>query len=106
MINVYFQHWGGDIRKLQLMKDGSWQGGDSSNIVATDARNATPISAVAYAMDNKATVLCDPLLVHMFEWLISTSGTSFISIKATKFERRSTITLPISGEKDPLESSI
>jgi hypothetical protein len=43
------------------MQDGSWEGGDASNIVATDARNATPISAVAYAMDNKATVRSSPL---------------------------------------------
>ena len=56
LLNVYFQHFTGSIRKLQLMDDGSWQGGDSSNIVATDARNATPISAVAYAMDNRASV--------------------------------------------------
>ncbi|KAF2397792.1 hypothetical protein EJ06DRAFT_139160 [Trichodelitschia bisporula] len=55
VINVYFQHWSGQLRKMQLMSDGTWQGGDSTNIVATDARNATPISAVAYAMDNKAT---------------------------------------------------
>ncbi|KIW00254.1 uncharacterized protein PV09_08145 [Verruconis gallopava] len=55
VINVYFQHWTGQLRKMQLMQDGSWQGGDASNIVATDARNATPISAVAYAMDGKAT---------------------------------------------------
>jgi hypothetical protein len=56
VINVYFQHWSGQIRKMQLMTDGTWQGGDASNIVATDARNATPISAVAYAMDHKSTV--------------------------------------------------
>jgi hypothetical protein len=56
VINVYFQHWSGQLRKMQLMSDGSWQGGDSTNIVATDARNATPISAVAYAMDQKSTV--------------------------------------------------
>lgn len=41
---------------MQLMEDGTWQGGDSTNIVVTDARNATPISAVAYAMDRKSTV--------------------------------------------------
>lgn len=41
---------------MQLMSDGSWQGGDLTNVIATDARNGTPISAVAYAMDYKATV--------------------------------------------------
>lgn len=56
VINVFFQHWSGQIRKMQLMDDGTWQGGDSTNIVATDARNATPISAVAYALDKKSTV--------------------------------------------------
>jgi hypothetical protein len=56
VINVYFQHWTGQLRKMQLMSDGTWQGGDSTNIVATDARNGTPISAVAYAMDRVSTV--------------------------------------------------
>lgn len=56
MINVYFQHWSGEIRKMQLMNDGTWEGGDPSTIVATNAKNGTPISAVAYAMDGKATV--------------------------------------------------
>jgi hypothetical protein len=55
IINVFFQHWTGELRKIQLMSDGSWQGGDSTNIVATNARNATPISAVAYALDQKST---------------------------------------------------
>jgi hypothetical protein len=55
VINVFFQHWTGEIRKLQLMTDGSWTGGDSTNIIATDAKNATPISAVAYAEDNIST---------------------------------------------------
>jgi hypothetical protein len=41
---------------MQLMDDGTWQGGDFTNIIATDARNATPISAVAYVLDKKATV--------------------------------------------------
>lgn len=61
VINVYFQHWDGQLRKMQLMTDGTWQGGDVSNVVATDARNATPISAVAYDMDHVATVgyACD-----------------------------------------------
>ncbi|KAE9964793.1 hypothetical protein BLS_008061 [Venturia inaequalis] len=56
VINVFFQHWSGQLRKMQLMEDGSWTGGDFTSIVATDARNATPISAVAYAMDRKSTV--------------------------------------------------
>jgi hypothetical protein len=55
VINVFFQHWSGDIRKLQLMTNGEWTGGDSTNIIATDAKNATPISAVAYAEDSKST---------------------------------------------------
>jgi hypothetical protein len=56
VINVYFQHWTGQIRKLELLNNGVWAGGDATNIVATDAKNGTPISAVAYAMDGVATV--------------------------------------------------
>jgi hypothetical protein len=39
------------------MNDGSWEGGDATTIWATDAKNATPISAVSYALDNRATVI-------------------------------------------------
>lgn len=53
VINVYYQHWNSELRRLQLMKDGSWQAADRW---ATDAKNGTPISAVSYALDNKATV--------------------------------------------------
>ncbi|QDS76051.1 hypothetical protein FKW77_005520 [Venturia effusa] len=56
VINVFFQHWTGQLRKMQLLENGDWSGGDSTNIVATDAKNGTPISAVAYAMDRKSTV--------------------------------------------------
>jgi hypothetical protein len=64
VINVYFQHWTGQIRKLELLNDGSWAGGDASSIVATDAKNGTPISAVAYAMDGIATVSQFPQIHH------------------------------------------
>lgn len=63
-MNVYFQHWTGQIRRMQLMDDGSWQGGDLTNVVATDAKNATPISAVAYAVDKKSTVRFTASLIH------------------------------------------
>jgi hypothetical protein len=97
VINVYFQHWTGQIRKMQLMQDGTWQGGDASNIVATDARNATPISAVAYSMDHTSTVR---LRVHDLTqlWLTSSSGTSSTSTRITSSGRRLTITRRTSGE--------
>lgn len=37
------------------MADGSWQGGDSTENVASDARMATPISAVGYGKDYKSS---------------------------------------------------
>ena len=40
---------------MQLAQDGSWVGGDETSIVATNARNGTPIAAVAYAMDAIST---------------------------------------------------
>jgi hypothetical protein len=44
---VYYQHHSGQIRYLQ--KDGAtYKGGSSSQIVASDAKNATPISVVQY----------------------------------------------------------
>lgn len=47
-IVVYFQHWTGQIRYVQLTNSGAWVGGDSSTIVASDAKNNTPLSAVSY----------------------------------------------------------
>lgn len=41
---------------MQLMNDGTWGGGDETTIIATNAKNGTPISAVAYAMDYASTV--------------------------------------------------
>lgn len=52
---MYFQHWTGQIRWQQLSSTGDWIGGSSSQIVATDAKNGTPISAVAYAMNGTST---------------------------------------------------
>jgi hypothetical protein len=55
-IVMYFQHHSGQIRYKQLQKDGSWEGGSTSEILAENAKNATPIAAVAYAMNETATV--------------------------------------------------
>lgn len=53
---MYFQHHSGQIRSAQLASDGDWQGGDITNIVAIDAKNGTPIAAVAYARNQTAAV--------------------------------------------------
>lgn len=57
-INLYFQHHTGQIRSAQLTNAGTWSGGSYAEVVAVDAKNATPIAAVAYAMNNVATVSC------------------------------------------------
>lgn len=62
-INLYFQHHSGTIRWQQLGYDGRWRGGSLSEIVASDAKNSTPLSAVAYAKNGTATVsplCCSP----------------------------------------------
>ena len=53
---MYFQHHTGQIRQAQLSSDGDWKGGDVTQIVAVDAKNATPIAAVAYARNDTAAV--------------------------------------------------
>ncbi len=53
---MYFQHHSGQIRQAQLGSNGNWQGGDITQIVAVDAKNATPIAAVAYARNDTAAV--------------------------------------------------
>ena len=53
---LYFQHHSGQIRSTVLQSDGTWQGGTVSEIVAVNAKNATPISAVSYSMNGTNTV--------------------------------------------------
>jgi hypothetical protein len=48
LFTLYFQHHSGDIRYMTYDKNQEWSGGSSSETVASDAKNATPISAVAY----------------------------------------------------------
>lgn len=55
-MSVLFQHHKGDIRFMQYTADQKWVGGTKSETVATDARNATPISTVAYALNGTAKV--------------------------------------------------
>ena len=53
---LYFQHYSGQIRSTQLQPDGTWQGGSLSEVVATDAKDASPISAVSYSVNGTNTV--------------------------------------------------
>ncbi|KAL2053207.1 hypothetical protein ABVK25_006532 [Lepraria finkii] len=53
-IVMYFQHHTGQIRQAQLGSDGLWKGGDLTQIVAADAKNGTPIAAVAYNRNDTA----------------------------------------------------
>lgn len=46
---IYFQHWTGQIRYVQYSNAGEWVGGSYSEVVATDAKPGTPLSAVAYS---------------------------------------------------------
>ena len=53
---MYFQHWSGQIRWQELNDQGQWVGGDITTVVASDAKNSTPLSAVAYALNRTSTV--------------------------------------------------
>ena len=52
---MYFQHWSGQIRWQQLSDSGQWLGGDVTTIVANDAKNSTPLSAVSYSLNGIST---------------------------------------------------
>jgi hypothetical protein len=52
-IYVYFQHDTGEIRSFIQEADGHWT--DSIAVVSSGARNATPLSAVAYIVNQVAT---------------------------------------------------
>lgn len=54
IMTVYFQHWTGEIRWIQLTPGGQWLGGSRSEVAVTDAKNATPISVVSYAVNDTA----------------------------------------------------
>lgn len=59
IFTIYFQHWTGDIRFMQYTTDRKWIGGTKSETVASDAKNATPISTVAYNVEGTQFVsLC------------------------------------------------
>ena len=51
IFTVYFQHHTGDIRYMQYRADKKWDGGDKAQTVATDAKNGTALSAVAYLIN-------------------------------------------------------
>lgn len=61
-IVMYFQHHTGQIRSAQLGSDGSWKGGDVTEVVAADAKNGTPIAAVAYARNSTSSVSMPELI--------------------------------------------
>lgn len=50
LYTLFFQHHTGTIRHLQLSRDGSHSGGSRAEVIATDAKNSTPISVVQYVM--------------------------------------------------------
>lgn len=49
LFTLYFQHHTGDIRYMKYTKGQKWIGGEITETVASNAKNGTPISAVAYA---------------------------------------------------------
>jgi hypothetical protein len=53
---LYFQHWTGDIRLKKYTRDKGWIGGGRETTVATDAKNATPISTVSYSFNQTQVV--------------------------------------------------
>lgn len=70
IMTLYFQHWTGEIRWTQLTPKGEWIGGTKSEVIITDAKNSTPISTVAYAINGIAQVSCS--VVGAFHGLILT----------------------------------
>jgi hypothetical protein len=50
-IFVYYQHYTGEIRAMVLEADGTW---NDAGVVATNARNGTPISVVAFVVNDTA----------------------------------------------------
>jgi hypothetical protein len=51
IFTLYFQHHSGDIRFMQYTTDRQWIGGTKAQTVAIDAKDASPISAVSFAIN-------------------------------------------------------
>ena len=47
-LQLFFQHHSGEIRWMELAWPYTWRGGSVSDVVATDAKNGTPISAIEF----------------------------------------------------------
>ncbi|KAF2133634.1 hypothetical protein P153DRAFT_282218 [Dothidotthia symphoricarpi CBS 119687] len=56
IFTIYFQHHTGDIRYMIYTADRTYIGGTKSETVASDAKDASPISAVAYAVNETSYV--------------------------------------------------
>lgn len=63
LFTLYFQHHTGDIRFMQYTTDKKWIGGTRAQTVATDAKNATAISTVAYALNATQYVRTPKLII-------------------------------------------
>jgi hypothetical protein len=51
IFTLYFQHHTGDIRFMQYTTERKWIGGGKAQTVAGDAKSASPISAVSFALN-------------------------------------------------------
>ena len=86
-INMYFQYHDGTIRWIRLLLDGSWQGGTVAEIITADAKNGTPIAAVAYAMVSWY-ILHGSIVILTDIRMILQAGISFTLIQITSSDRR------------------
>jgi hypothetical protein len=102
IMTVYFQHWTGQIRSIQLTPEGQWIGGGRTEVIVTDAKNATPISTVSYALNDTGQVSCCPIsLLGMSKLTRCCSGISSTSIKTVWCARKQTRTEPTFGKMGP-----
>jgi hypothetical protein len=96
IFTLYFQHHTGDIRFMQYNTDRKWTGGSKSETVATGAKNASPISAVAFVV-NGTQYVSGLLASKCIIILTVRSLTSFISTQTTPLSKLSTRILRTSG---------
>jgi hypothetical protein len=77
---VYFQHYSGEIHWMRQTSDYSWkEGPEDLLVVAADARNSTPISAVQYTANgtNYWNVFCEYALFGMLLMMLACSGIAY-----------------------------
>jgi hypothetical protein len=84
IFTLYFQHHTGDIRFMQYTTDRKWIGGTKAQTVASDAKDASPISAVSFAINSTQ-------YVSRRQTLLQASCTDYVKFHVFYIDQNNTV---------------